>query len=232
MTHTTTDAAEARARAMAMLDSLIGGRRNLYSRGQVIDAMIAFATAEAASGAGEREKLRAMSDRATAGPWAWEQCGEKEDAPVVGIIFPADDHDCKKPYAGEVRGDDDAYRVTIAYDWQWCDGHSPAANASFAVACVNYVRSILALAAAPTIPATGEAIRAVTAEMRRFMPTACGDWADKIDDALAEEKGRKVAFYDEGGIDIRPGESLADRDRRIYQQGRHDALNDEPEAFI
>lgn len=75
-------------------------------------------------------------------------------------------------------------------------------------------------------------IRAITAQMRRFMPNACGDWADKIDAALETEKGRKVAFYDEGGIDIRPGESLADRDRRIYQQGRHDALNDEPEAFI
>lgn len=77
-----------------------------------------------------------------------------------------------------------------------------------------------------------EAIRAVTAEMRRFMPNACGDWADKIDAAMLKEKDRKVAFYDEPGHDIRPGETLPDRDRRIYQQGRHDAVNDEPEAFI
>jgi hypothetical protein len=31
----------------------------------------------------------------------------------------------------------------------------------------------------------GAAIQAVTAEMRRLMPNACGDWADKIDAALA-----------------------------------------------
>lgn len=29
-----------------------------------------------------------------------------------------------------------------------------------------------------------DTIRAVTAEMRHFMPNACGDWANKIDDAL------------------------------------------------
>ncbi|MBI0530895.1 hypothetical protein [Sphingomonas sp. TX0522] len=97
------------------------------------------------------EGLRALSDRATAGPWAWEQCGDKEDAPVVGIAFPGDDPDCKAPYEGEFR-DSDASRMTIAYDWQWCDGNSPSANAAFAVACVNYVRAMLA--ASPKAAAT------------------------------------------------------------------------------
>jgi hypothetical protein len=32
-------------------------------------------------------------------------------------------------------------------------------------------------------------IRAVTAEMRRFMPNACGDWADRIDAALELDAG-------------------------------------------
>jgi len=31
-----------------------------------------------------------------------------------------------------------------------------------------------------------ERIRAVTAKMRRWMPNACGDWADEIDAALAD----------------------------------------------
>lgn len=97
------------------------------------------------------EGLRALSDRATAGPWAWEQCGDKEDAPVVGIAFPGDDPDCKAQYEGEFR-DSDASRMTIAYDWQWCDGNSPSANAAFAVACVNYVRAMLA--ASPKAAAT------------------------------------------------------------------------------
>ena len=104
-----------------------------------------------AEGLTSGEGLRALSDRATAGPWAWEQCGDKEDAPVVGIAFPGDDPDCKAPYEGEFR-DSDASRMTIAYDWQWCDGNSPSANAAFAVACVNYVRAMLA--ASPKAAAT------------------------------------------------------------------------------
>lgn len=89
------------------------------------------------------EGLRALSDRATPGPWSWEQCGEKEDVPVVGIAFSGDDPDCKAPYEGEFR-DSDASRMTIAFDWQSCDGHSPSANAAFAVAAVNFVRKLLA----------------------------------------------------------------------------------------
>lgn len=89
------------------------------------------------------EGLRALSDRATPGPWSWEQCGEKEDVPVVGIAFPGDDAECKAPYEGEFR-DSDASRMTIAFDWQSCDGHSPSANAAFAVAAVNFVRTLLA----------------------------------------------------------------------------------------
>ena len=42
--------------------------------------------------------------------------------------------------------------MTSAYDWQWCDGNSPSANAAFAVACVNYVRAMLA--ASPKAAAT------------------------------------------------------------------------------
>lgn len=45
-------------------------------------------------------------------------------------------------------------------------------------------------------------------------------------DAIPAGEVRKVAFYYEPGHDIRPGESLPDRDRRIYEQGRHDALRD------
>ena len=107
--------------------------------------------AERIASAPPAEGLRALSDRATPGPWAWEQCGEKEDVPVVGIAFPGDDPDCKAPYEGEFC-DSDASRMTIAYDWQWCDGNSPSANAAFAVACVNYVRAMLS--ASPKATAT------------------------------------------------------------------------------
>jgi len=119
-----------------------------------IDAALSYLASQAAQPAEADgvEWLRALSERATPGPWAWEQCGEKEDAPVVGIIFPSDDHDCERPYAGRVQGDDDAYRTTIARDWQSCDGHSASANADFTVAAVNYVRALLA--ATPKAPAT------------------------------------------------------------------------------
>jgi len=71
MTHMTTDAAEERARevlketALRVSDDIF---TNNYGEPQVIAAMLAFATAEAASGAGEREDAleaaaRAMCDR-------------------------------------------------------------------------------------------------------------------------------------------------------------------------
>jgi len=47
----------------------------------------------------------------------------------------------------------------------------------------------------------------------------------------AKEGKKRVAFYWEAGSDIREGESLSDRDRRIYEQGRRDERAGEPEAF-
>lgn len=127
--------------------------------GQVcIDAMLAFARHRLTSTTpilGDMvmvpSDLRALSERATPGPWAWEQCGDKEDVPVIGIAFSGDDPDCKAPYEGEFR-DSDANRMTIAYDWQSCDGHSPSSNAAFAVAAVNFVRTMIAAAPASPIP--------------------------------------------------------------------------------
>lgn len=46
------------------------------------------------------------------------------------------------------------------------------------------IRSSCAGMAAAGLKIERDTIRAVTAEMRRFMPNACGDWANKIDDAL------------------------------------------------
>ena len=89
------------------------------------------------------EKLRLLSERATWGPWCWEQCGDKHDDPIVGIAMPADDADGARAYAGRLT-DEDAYRYgRIAGEWQDCDGHSASANADFAVAAVNFVRAML-----------------------------------------------------------------------------------------
>jgi hypothetical protein len=53
----------------------------------------------------------------------------------------------------------------------------------------NVIRAMLAFAdtEAASQPREGDlaAIRRITAEMRRLMPNACGDWADNIDAALA-----------------------------------------------
>lgn len=49
--------------------------------------------------------------------------------------------------------------------------------------------------------------------------------------ADAKDGGQRVAFYWKDGSDIREGESLSDRDRRIYEQGRRDERVGEPEAF-
>jgi ribosomal protein S12 methylthiotransferase accessory factor YcaO len=77
--------------------------------------------------------------RFTPGPWCWEQCGEKEDAPVVGIAFLHSDTDCKNPLSGFLRdyenGDEiQYYRETIAYEIQSNDGCSASANAALIAA--------------------------------------------------------------------------------------------------
>lgn len=98
-------------------------------------------------------ELRKMSERATAGPWCWEQCGDKQDDPVVGIAFPPDDENGEHAYSGRLT-DDDAYRYgRIAIEWPHCDGHSGSANAAFAVAAVNFVRALIAAA-----PVDGEGL--------------------------------------------------------------------------
>lgn len=90
------------------------------------------------------EKLRPLSERATWGPWCWEQCGDKCDAPVVGIAMPDADENGERCYAGRLT-DDAAHRYgRIASEWHDCDGHSASANADFAVAAVNFVRALLA----------------------------------------------------------------------------------------
>jgi hypothetical protein len=95
----------------------------------------------------EVERLRKLMKRATPLPWAWEQCGEKEDAPVVGVIVDGNNQPltgCVECYNedGSERG---YYRETIAYDWQHCDGHSASANADFVVGAVNALPKLLDL---------------------------------------------------------------------------------------
>lgn len=91
------------------------------------------------------ERLRQILKRATPLPWAWEQCGEKEDAPVVGVIVDREN----QPLAGciECYNEDGTergyYRETIAYEWQHCDGHSASANADFVVEAVNALPALL-----------------------------------------------------------------------------------------
>jgi hypothetical protein len=89
------------------------------------------------------DELRELSEEATPGPWSWEQCGEKHDDPVIGVAFPGDDPDCKRPYEGEFR-DSDAYRESIALEIKPCDGRSATSNAAFIVAAVNFVRRLAA----------------------------------------------------------------------------------------
>ena len=80
-----------------------------------------------------------MSARFTPGPWCWEQCGDKEDAPVVGIAWLSNDASCK-PLSGRLKDYDadgepiEFYRETVAYGIQSCDGCSASANASLIAA--------------------------------------------------------------------------------------------------
>ena len=92
------------------------------------------------------ERLTELLKHATPLPWALEQCGEKEDAPVVGVILDENDQPLTgyvEPY-NEDGSERDYYRETIAYEWQSCDGHSASANALFVVEAVNALPVLLA----------------------------------------------------------------------------------------
>ncbi len=121
------------------------------------------------------EGLRPLSDRATPGPWAWEQCGDKEDAPVVGTIHGPDD----QPIAGRFEqpidaGDLDFVREPIFRDVHANDGCSASANAAFAVACVNYVRAVLAAAPKATAAAS------VRESVARIIDPEAWGYCDKL----------------------------------------------------
>lgn len=92
------------------------------------------------------EELELAVERAEPLPWCWEQCGDKCDAPVVGVAFDSADN----PIAGEIRlGPDDAepVRWNIASDiGTGCDGRSASANAALIVAAVNALPELLSLA--------------------------------------------------------------------------------------
>lgn len=81
------------------------------------------------------EQIAAAAREATPGPWCYEQCGIKCDAPVVGIAYRADDVDCERPITGRLEecdenGDEiEYYRETVAYEIQDCDGASASMNA-------------------------------------------------------------------------------------------------------
>ena len=93
------------------------------------------------------ERLRKLMARATALPWCWEQCGEKQDDPVLGLAFPADDEDGKRPIAGRLT-DDEAYRYgRIADGWHSCDGHSASANIELVTEALNALPTLLDLIA-------------------------------------------------------------------------------------
>lgn len=96
---------------------------------------------------------------------------------------------------------------------------------------------IAALSASPApsgqeVDAATEVIRAHAARLGVKAITITADTAALSPQGLdAKEGGQRVAFYWKDGSDIREGESLSDRDRRIYEQGRRDERVGEPEAF-
>lgn len=101
---------------------------------------------------------------------------------------------------------------------------------------VDGYEDALEVAAHPAAPQGEEgdiaAIHAVTAQMRRFMPNACGDWADQIDAALGVPQPLTTAEHAElcgylHGKDYRDNtvEAVAARQRRFeYLKQRHDRL--------
>ena len=80
-------------------------------------------------------------------PWCWEQCGQKDDDPVIGAAWWDDDEDCN-PIAGEVVAPADnvdrgLYREAIALEMPSHADGSGSANAALIVWLRNHVTEIL-----------------------------------------------------------------------------------------
>jgi hypothetical protein len=140
----------------------------------------------------EVERLRKLMKRATPLPWAWEQCGEKEDAPVVGVIVDGNNQPltgCVECYNedGSERG---YYRETIAYDWQHCDGHSASANADFVVGAVNALPKLLDLIEA--LSSKNELPSEIEGLIERLLRKRVVPWA-VLQGQLANPDGREAA---------------------------------------
>ena len=88
-----------------------------------------------------KARLRTALERAEPLPWCWEQCGEKEDCPVVGVAFDGDG----EPQSGQLYDHgDEIIRWNIASDiGSGIDSRSPSANADFIVEAVNAVPALL-----------------------------------------------------------------------------------------
>jgi hypothetical protein len=121
-------------------------------------------------------RLGKLIERAEPLPWCWEQCGDKCDAPVVGVAFDRDDH----PIAGELRvGENDdpdgVVRYNIASDiGHGVDGRSPSANAELIVEAVNALPRLLA------------ALAKARAALKPF-----ADCCDQIDAAESDDEWAK-----------------------------------------
>lgn len=94
-------------------------------------------------------RLRDVMKRATPLPWAWEQCGEKCDDPVIGVAWRVEDESCTAVPGFLEDFDKDGkeqefYRESIAY---LGDANSPdasaSANAMFMVEAVNALPGLL-----------------------------------------------------------------------------------------
>lgn len=174
MTHATTDAAEARARealAQAFLDfghphparHIAQGRELTADQPIYIAAMLSFATAEAASGAGEREELAAFGASEAAG---YQYPGGNQAAERAAFCAGAA-HAASLPPAADpamvtvLRQALEDVCDPLSYLQRKAEAEGSRLN-GMAYTIANDIATVqriarAALAAAPTIPATGEA---------------------------------------------------------------------------
>lgn len=93
-------------------------------------------------------RLRTLGRFAYPAPWCWEQCGQQEDAPVLGVAWRDDDETCTA-IAGKLRDfDEDGqvieyYRETLAFEWPGHADGSASANVELVVEVRNNLTTLL-----------------------------------------------------------------------------------------
>jgi hypothetical protein len=157
------------------LDALSAALETPSSERPSIDEIGRQVLAEAKAELALADELEALHAKATAGPWAWDQRGEKINEWGLGIAMKADE----QPYVGHFKDEDALYVEYVC---------------SHEAATCNYSDPALICAVRNNLPTIIAALRAIPSAIRPSVP----DVELLLDNAATASQVRELLRKDDG----------------------------------